>query len=484
MLTQKQNIRWPIIGISAFLLGGCAGDYIDPDGPGYRQYIEQNIPLATAANIEQGEIRELSLEDAIDLGLARNLELRLAAYDTLAASQNLDLTRMEAFPGVQARASHVGRSNEGASSSRSVITGSESLEPSISTDQYRHTMELETSWNLLDVAMTVLRSKTASDQARIAAERQRKVAQDLTRDITIAYYQAWVAQQNLDRLNQLKADGITQLDHLGTAMDERLISGEIGVRKQEQLLDRIRQLTAKERDLAVADIELKTLLNLPPSTKLRLKDMDRIEDPVKNMPVASDDIAALEQYALMHRPELKEQILNKNIALRGKRQAVLETFPGAEFLLTFHYDSNQFLQDDRWVSTTSSLVQSITKLITLPQRYEASQTEEKMADERAKSAIALILAQVNISKRLVDLEAQNYTLVQNRGKAASRKAQIARIRAEDGLGTRENNIIAAMDAALVQTEQDLAYVELQSAYARLLNTLGRTTYFMRGEHIS
>jgi len=472
MLTHKKHINWPVLGICAILVSGCAGgEYINPDSPEYTRFIERQI--IQAQDNSELNIYQISLDDAIELGLQQNLDLRLAALETMAAGDNVSLEKLQAFPTVQAKANYIGRSNEGASSSRSVSTGTESLEPSISTEPHRRTMELETSWNLLDVALTVFRSKTASDREKIAALQQQKVAQDLTRDIIIAYYRALTAQENLDEIQTLRSRANQHLKNIQIALDDRLISGQDALQKQENVLNGLNKLSSITKDLTQADLELKQLLNLSPDTQLKLISSKRITNLKRQLPV-SDEISKLEQYALLHRPELQEQVLNKNIALRNKRLAIIETFPGAELLYTYNYDSNKFLEEERWFSTTTSLVQSITQIFTLPVRYKAAQTQEEIEGERIKSLTAIIMAQINISKRLVDLEEENYKLFEHQNSITSQKTKIAQIMSEDGIGTHDDYMSSSLDAQISKIEKDMAYVELQSAYARLLNALGTT----------
>ncbi len=469
MFIEKLKSEFAVV-CAALLISGCTGSYVDSQSFDFSQYIGGSSTAESSLANERG-VYKLSLNDALHMGLKQNLDLRIAALETLSASDAITLQRLEAFPSVQAKYNVISRSNPGASSSLSVLTGNQSLEPSVSTEQTRRTSELETSWNLLDVALAVLRSKTASDRQKIAAERQRKVAHNLKKDIVIAYHRALAAQKSEQRLFALKkrAEGhLTSIDH---AMSARLVSADYGLERQDMILQRLQQFDEQEKSLSLASVELKTLLNLHPSAILELNDEAALNHIISDLPVA-DDIASLEEFALKNRPEISEQFLNQNIALRNKRLAVLETFPGASFLFTFNRDSNKYLQDNQWLSMTGSLVQSITKILTLPARIQSADTAQKIEDQKTQSIIAAILAQVNIAKHQVDLEKSSYNILSNVHRNSARKAAIARIRAEDGLGTHEDNLIAAMDEALSSVNKDVAYVGLQGARASLLNSLG------------
>jgi hypothetical protein len=117
-------------------------------------------------------------------------------------------------------------------------------------------------------------------------------------------------------------------------------------------------------------------------------------------------------------------------------------------------------------------VQSITKLLTLPARFNAAETDEWIEQQKTRSIAAAILAQVNIAKRQVDIEERRYKILERNYRNAWRQKRVAQIKFEDGIGTKEQAVINKMDAALARVEKDLAYVALQVARARLLNSLG------------
>ena len=75
---------------------------------------------------------------------------------------------LNSLPSVTAKAQRVGRNNDGGSSSFSVLTGQETLEPSISTERYRNTQQLNVEWNLLDAGINLWRAKSTSDRMLIA----------------------------------------------------------------------------------------------------------------------------------------------------------------------------------------------------------------------------------------------------------------------------------------------------------------------------
>lgn len=69
-----------------------------------------------------------------------------------------------------AEAGYVTRSNVSASSSRSIQSGQESLEPSTSQDRNRRCADLTMVWNVLDFGVSYVTAKQQSDQRWIAED--------------------------------------------------------------------------------------------------------------------------------------------------------------------------------------------------------------------------------------------------------------------------------------------------------------------------
>lgn len=173
---------WLTIGLGGILaLSGCGGTSVALDSPAHEDLLRQDRMVSGQGdgNRAQSQIIKLSLADAIQRGLEHNLDARVAALETLSQQDNVTLAQLRALPGVDLSGGYVGRSNPGASSSRSVITGQESLEPSQSTEQHRRVASLEASWNLLDAALALADASKADEETKIASERYNKVVQNV-----------------------------------------------------------------------------------------------------------------------------------------------------------------------------------------------------------------------------------------------------------------------------------------------------------------
>src|SRR5690606_20225257 len=146
------------------------------------------------------------------------------------------------IPGVEFSYGYAGRSNKGASSSRSVLSGQQSLEPSQSTEMHRRTAALAADWNLLDAVLALNEAASAEHGAAAARERYAKVVQNVERDVYAAYWRALAWQEVKDKDEAIHGLAAEQIEKINIAVDEKLISPEEAGEKSSLLAERQRTL--------------------------------------------------------------------------------------------------------------------------------------------------------------------------------------------------------------------------------------------------
>ena len=157
-----------------------------------RVYVTQNQEPVAAP---------VSLYESIARALKYNLDFHLEYSEKVLANTELDLSRYELLPQLVVDSGYNGRENFSGSSSQSLITGSQSLSTSTSSNRDVFTTNLKLSWNVLDFGLSYIRAKQAGDKVLIAEEEKRKVVNRIVQDVRAAY---WRAVTN-DRLS-LKVD--------------------------------------------------------------------------------------------------------------------------------------------------------------------------------------------------------------------------------------------------------------------------------------
>ncbi len=430
---------------------------------------EDRTKIYPPANQSQ---QKMKVEEALARAIKHNLDAKVAELDALIAADDVTLQMLNALPSINASAQRQTRSNEGGSSSFSVLTGTESLQPSISQEQTRNVVQLTTEWNLLDTGINLWRGKTSSDQMLITQERRRKIYQGVVQDTYIAYWRAAVAQSALPKISDLIASLDDQLNKNAQQIEAGLVPlGEAQSRKTE-LMDKKMQLNRLKNGLSLAQLELKTLIAYPLQENLVL-DLEN-QDPLNaaSLPIIDNAIEQYELKALSSRPEVREELLNKRISVRDIKLSLLESIPGAELLLTYNYDSNKFLVYNNWFDGIAGLTSSINKIFTAPARYKKAQNIDQLSDQRRQALVAAIITQVHVAAARYD----SLSKVYEEQIESVAHAQDILDRAQNfnqvGLMSKADLINMEVDSSIANINKAFAYADAQDAYGRLINTLG------------
>lgn len=422
-------------------------------------------------NAAQGEVLDLTLDDAISRALEANLDLRVSALEVLAAENNLSLEKLTAMPEFTLAGGYQGRSNEGASSSRSLLTGRQSLEPSVSSDQYRKTLDLDLRWNFLNIVQSVYRSKIAGNAAKAAAERHRQVEASILRDVQAAYGRAFVAQEKGAALEGLLKQAEAHLGKMTQAREEGMLSLEEEAAGSAELLRAMQGAQDLQQQALLAETELKGLLSLPQHVDLILHNPGTGDAEAKSL--LSADIKALEEEAAESRPELREAKLTIESAGLDTRREILESVPGAEIFMRLSRDSNSFLEDSRWLSFSATIAENLTSLFTLPVRYRAAKNTRTLEQERALALSVAVITQVHLARHRLALLDQSAALADKEAKALGNLGYAIQKKREEGFASGQQALIAGLQAQSAELRAGLARVEAQDALVSMRMTLGR-----------
>lgn len=452
------------------IITGCSPSTQPVDSHALSQQIEEDRAVIHPPT--QQLAQTLKIEDALARAIKYNLDTKVAELDELIAADDVTLQMLNSLPSVTAKVQRHHRSNEGGSSSFSVLTGMESLQPSISQEQSRNVVQLISEWNFLDTGINLWRGKSASDEMHIAQERRRKVYQSVVQDTYIAFWRAAVAQSVLPTTEGLLTDINKQI----ISVDQQLEAGVVPVGdaqgKKAALIEKKMQLERMNNGLKLADIELKTLIAYPLENELML-DLEGV-DPLDlaSLPDIKGDIENYEYTALMNRPEVREEMLNKRISMRDIKLSILESIPGLELLMTYNYDSNKFLVYNSWVDSIAGITAAINKIITAPTRHQRAKNIDVLADKRRQALIAAVITQVHVARARYDSLSNEYA---SHSQSINHTRSILK-RANDykdtGLMSKEELLNVEIDYNIAAINKAYAYADAQDAYARFINTLG------------
>ncbi len=460
-----------IVFLSVLALPACTSEMVRLDEESHTAYLDQTHNQITQANTNSPTTLTLTLEEALKRAYHENYDARVSALEYLSTRRDIGLEQLKALPTVELSVTRLGRNKESASSSQSATTGLESLKSSISTQRIRQTEELSIDWKILDSALALIASGSADDRSKIAAERHKKVLQNVQRDTYVSFWSALAYQQTQADTQALIQDGRLKLEKLARAQSEKLISAKQAGHKRADISSKIQELMTLNDGLAVSSLELKSLISLPHRIDLKLVAPDKKVPPYRNY--LKQDLNLLEKNALRHRPEMRESIVQSNISMRDILSEVVTTFPGVELFYAYNRDTNKFLADNRWGNFSASVVASLTRLITAPARIGAAKTRSEIERTRSVSTAAAIIAQVHLARHRLQVASDLYKEAMSAGKTASDLKKAAEKEKEAGFIGGMDLTKAQLDAQIERIKFLQAYITLQDSYAALMNSLGK-----------
>lgn len=409
----------------------------------------------------------LTLHDAMARAVKYNLEGRLKVMEEALAQRQVDLATFDMLPRMALSAGYAGRDNVSASSSESVKTGTESLEPSTSQDRNRRVADLTMVWNVLDFGVSYISAKQQGDQRLIVQERRRKVIHTIIQDVRSAYWRAVAAERLLKQIDSLMAR-VDQARGNSQRLSEQRIGDPVqALSYQRALIEATRQLEDQRRALSLAKTELATLINLPMGSDLTLAASE--DYPVPELKV---DLALLEQEALANRPELREQDYQARISAAETRKAMLRLLPGLEFAAGGHYDSNSFLVNQSWADYGVKVTWNLFNVLSAPAAIDVAKAGEAVAQARRQAMSMAVLAQLYVANANFNEAQRQFHTSQELAGLDSQIAEQLRNRYQaQGIGELEL-IQGELNALQADLRRDLAYAELRNSYGQLFASVG------------
>lgn len=453
------------------LLAGCA---ITPEPLSSAQLAERALSVAAHVTADQEPVHgAIDLYEAMARSLKYNLDHRVEMMQAAVRVKELDLSHFGMLPNAVTNSGWASRDNYSASSSTNIFTGQQSLATSTSQERSIGTADVAFSWNILDFGLSYVKAQQAADQFLMAEEMRRKVVHRVIEDVRTAYWRAISADRLLKKLRTLedrvhKAQANTRL-----LSDERQTSPITAVTYERELVEIKRTIQELERELSTASIQLSTLMNLEPGTKFKLVQPNRRGggDLKLKMPVA-----AMVSTALNNRAELREVWYKERINELDFDAALLELLPGLQLYAGSNFDSNDFLYNNNWVSWGAKASWNLIRLVQYPAKRAVIESQEDLLKARALAVGMAVMTQVHVSRvRFYHFSkelktAEEYLGVQHRLIALMRTEAAADRISEQTLIREEMNTLVA------EVKRDIAYANLQNAFASVYSSMGLDPY--------
>lgn len=409
----------------------------------------------------------VTLDEAMARAIRYNLDHRLKMMEEALGQKQLDVSNFNMLPQLTASAGYSNRNNPLASSSQGLLTGTEVVPPSFSTDQNDRTADLTFSWNLLDFGVSYFEAKEQADRVLVLEQRRRKVVQLMMQQVREAYWEAVGAQTLRERIPPLLAQARQALDESRQAQTEALRSPLDTLNYQHALLDIIRQLEAVRDQLEEAKPRLASLMNVSPGTDFELAPPQGFTVPTFDMP-----IDRMEETALEKRPELVEAGYNERISVNETHKAMAKLLPGIELQLGAHYDSNSFLVYHAWRAAGINVSWNLLNVLNAKNIRGLADSQHDVATAQRLALSMAVLTQVHVANAELAAKQRQFALSQQISDVDTQILQHthnATIASSQG---KLEEIRAATNAMMSELRLYQSYGELESAYGQLLATLG------------
>ena len=183
----------------------------------------------------------------------------------------------------------------------------------------------------------------------------------------------------------------------------------------------------------------------------------------------------LVDFALQHRPELRELSYEQRINKREANAALLEVLPNLSLFGGFNHNSNDFLFNNNWVSWGASTSWNILNAYKYPKK-NLVEVNGELLDQRALALTMAVITQVHVSASQFEVakrklgtsmkfnNVNNNILEQTVAGHRTRKVS-------DQTLVRER-----MNQLVSEARYDIAYAELQNSYADIFSAVGQEVY--------
>jgi outer membrane protein TolC len=451
-------------------LGACSVKTDPLSAEDVGQFVADKTARLTEGQEQVG--RSIDMYEAMARAIKYNLDARVAAYEETLRIEESKLSSMDMLPRLVASGASTGRDSVASSSSRSVLSGRQSLEPSTSSDRESITGDLTFSYNILDFGLSYLRATQAADKALIAEENRRKVANRIIEDVRTAYWRAIASQKLASRIPAMEAR-IRQVQKANAAL--RAVgqtSPVTALTFEREVIDLQREIRRMETELGNARITLASLMNIDPGTSFAIvqpkRDRMRLTVPGSG--------AQMVHSALHNRAEIRELILQKRINNTEAKAALVELLPGIQAFVGTNIDQNSFLTKGHWIGWGARASWNLINLIRYPQKAEVIASQDNLLDQKALAATMAVMTQVYVGRARFHHTGHELSVANSYENVQVQLLHQVRSESLAGKVSDQTVLREQMNQLIASVRADLAYANWQNSYAMVYASIGIDPY--------
>ena len=420
----------------------------------------------------------LTQVQAVARAILYNRDRHVASMKAALARNQLSVANFKMLPSLTASAGYTTRSEFAATQSVPFIDGRPRDELgndifSVGQEKNRNTYGVDFTWSILDFGLSYVRAKQQANQYLISVEEERKAVQNLAQETRTAYWKAVSATALLDRVGPLMDRVNGALSNSREITRQRISDPLTNYSYERSLLDVKRALQSLREELIGSREKLAQLMGLPPDTVYQLKSYDADE---LDAPNAVFDIDTMENTALLQRPEILSASYRKRIARDDVRAALLQMFPDLSLSAGYQHDSNDFLRYNDWASAGASISYDLLNIFQTKAKYDAAKTSVEVADQQRLATALAVLTQVHLAALEYRSAREQLATSTNYLTVSRNISDLVFNQSEAGSTGKLTAIKEQLNALVAELRRDLAYADLQNAFARIYQSIGLDPY--------
>ncbi|MFP4387408.1 MAG: TolC family protein [Desulfococcaceae bacterium] len=472
--TSWTSRKWVLLLCMGLLLFGCVHMPSPEEMEADREANARQDVEAIKPAMEYGNFGEtpMTLEDCIRFALDNNLEMRIARLNEEIADKESLVAKLQMLPSLSADATYKRRDVLRKSDAYNWLLDEDQPDFTVSELKDNTRANLTLTWNILDTMMAYVRGNASEMQEEVIRRERARQAQQLALDVTRAYWHAAAVEDALDYVHVVE----TNLKEVKRNMDQAVERGSYDSMAASDAELRLKELELTIRQLQAnlsrERLQLAQLMGLNQNVQFTLA-RPPIKPIVANLPHTKElNIDRLEEYALLHRPELFASDMQVRIQKEEAKNKVLAMFPGLSIFAGAHYEDNRLLLQNNWATVGAGIG---WELLDLPAKYVSYKGQQKaiqMAEAQRLMSTVGVITQVHIALldyaikvdrfRLLD---ETYALANNLFDMAQTKNQAGRL-PELAVTQRHLEEMAA------KLRRDEAVVDMLVAHKRLCVSIG------------
>ena len=462
-----QHLRFALgVCLAMVMLTGCAHK---PSPLSMRAFSQKATYYQEKAVAGQEPISHpLTLYEAMARAVKYNWSYQVKVQESKLRKVKMTIANYSMLPNIAANAGYSARNNLQASNSLNLVTREVGDESTTSQDKRLKTTDISFGWNILDFGLSYIRARQAGDQYLISQELRNKVLFKLLEDVRTSFWRAVAYEQLHTKLKKIEMR-VTRAQRNSRAISNSGMTPRLEALTSERELVEIKQaLHQLEEEIRLAKTQLAALINIRPGSDLKLATASHMPMP-GTLPLSPDDMVYV---ALRDRSEMREKYYQQRINSHEAKAALLDLLPGLKLYAGDNWDSNSFLLNANWVDWGAAATWNLINAFQYPLKRKAILEQEELLHLRTLALSMSIISQVHISAIRYHQSRRSYDIAREFLDVQHRLLHQYRIEAKAKRVGEQKLLREELNALIAETKYDLAYADMQSAYANVFATLG------------